>query len=113
MRTNIDKCFYNPNDKKVLPKHKIEVWPGYVFTVDEYEGGVFLQVGKFKSRIMQFCCIFTNKGVGSLLTNKREYSWIMHQFGVHFYALQYLSSLGRFFFFFFFWKTDVQTLLAF
>jgi hypothetical protein len=44
MKTGVDKCFYNPNDRKVLTKHKLEVWPGYVFTVDEFEGGVYLQV---------------------------------------------------------------------
>ena len=44
MKSGTDKYFYNPKEKKTLAKHKLEVWPGYVFTVDEYENGVFLQV---------------------------------------------------------------------
>lgn len=60
MRTsNVDKCFYNPNDKKVLPKHKIEIWPGYVFTVEEYEGGVYLQVSKIHIIILADFKVFT------------------------------------------------------
>lgn len=33
---------FDPSLPKVIPQHKLEIWPGYVTAVDEYEGGVML-----------------------------------------------------------------------
>ncbi|KOB79272.1 Argonaute Ast1 variant [Operophtera brumata] len=33
---------YNPRSAIQIPQHKLEVWPGYVTAVDEYEGGLML-----------------------------------------------------------------------
>lgn len=33
---------FDPSAPKIIPQHKLEVWPGYVTAVDEYEGGVML-----------------------------------------------------------------------
>ncbi|XP_075980297.1 argonaute 3 isoform X2 [Anticarsia gemmatalis] len=33
---------FNPNAAIQIPQHKLEVWPGYVTAVDEYEGGLML-----------------------------------------------------------------------
>jgi hypothetical protein len=44
MKAGVDKFFFNPADKKVLPKHHLQIWPGYFYTVDEFEDGIFLMV---------------------------------------------------------------------
>lgn len=35
---------FDPSAPKIIPQHKLEVWPGYVMAVDEYEGGVMLNL---------------------------------------------------------------------
>lgn len=35
---------FDPTAPKIIPQHKLEVWPGYVTAVDEYEDGVMLQL---------------------------------------------------------------------
>eukprot|EP00116_Pleurobrachia_bachei_P011669 sb/3471931/ len=35
--------YSNPDDKKVLEKHKLELWPGYVTSVEKRDGGFMLQ----------------------------------------------------------------------
>jgi aubergine len=35
------KCF-DPSSPKIIPQHKLEVWPGYVKVVEELEGGLML-----------------------------------------------------------------------
>ncbi|CAH0388616.1 unnamed protein product [Bemisia tabaci] len=36
--------YFSPAMKKPLPKYQMEVWPGYVTAVDEYEGGLYLNI---------------------------------------------------------------------
>lgn len=39
----IGRCAsYDPNAAIPIPQHKLHVWPGYVTTVEEYEGGLLL-----------------------------------------------------------------------
>lgn len=33
---------YDPSEPIIIPQHKLEIWPGYVTAVDEYEGGLML-----------------------------------------------------------------------
>ena len=33
---------FDPTSPKIIPQHKLEVWPGYVTAVNEYEGGIML-----------------------------------------------------------------------
>lgn len=33
---------FDPSAPKLIPQHKLEIWPGYVTAVDEYEDGVML-----------------------------------------------------------------------
>ncbi|XP_037044625.1 protein argonaute-3-like [Bradysia coprophila] len=35
---------FDPTAPKVIPQHKLEVWPGYVTAVDEYEDGIMLNL---------------------------------------------------------------------
>uniref|UniRef100_A0A1A9WEW9 Piwi domain-containing protein n=1 Tax=Glossina brevipalpis TaxID=37001 RepID=A0A1A9WEW9_9MUSC len=37
-----DRKQFDPTSPKVIPQQKLEVWPGYVTAVDEYEGGLLL-----------------------------------------------------------------------
>lgn len=38
----IGRDTFDPHAARVIPQHKLEVWPGYVTAVDEYEGGIQL-----------------------------------------------------------------------
>ena len=38
----MNKNFYQPANGHMVPQHKLEIWPGYVTAVHEYEGGVML-----------------------------------------------------------------------
>lgn len=38
----IGRQHFNPRNAHPIPQHKLEVWPGYVTAVDEYEGGIQL-----------------------------------------------------------------------
>jgi aubergine-like protein len=44
--------YFDPVNRNSLQKHGLEVWPGYVIAVDEFEGGVQLQVDSI-SRVMK------------------------------------------------------------
>ncbi|KAJ6642570.1 Protein argonaute-3 [Pseudolycoriella hygida] len=35
---------FDPTAPKIIPQHKLEVWPGYVTSVEEYEDGVMLNL---------------------------------------------------------------------
>lgn len=35
--------FFSPQLAARLPKHKLEVWPGYALVVDRFESGVLIQ----------------------------------------------------------------------
>lgn len=35
---------FDPSAPKLIPQHKLEIWPGYVSAVDEYEGGLMLNL---------------------------------------------------------------------
>ena len=48
----LDKAYYDPVNKAVLPKHKLEIWPGYVVAMDEYEGGFKVMIDS-SSRVMR------------------------------------------------------------
>uniref|UniRef100_A0A1B0BUS8 Piwi domain-containing protein n=1 Tax=Glossina palpalis gambiensis TaxID=67801 RepID=A0A1B0BUS8_9MUSC len=37
-----DRKQFDPTSPKVIPQQKLEVWPGYVTAVDEYQGGLLL-----------------------------------------------------------------------
>lgn len=37
-----DRKQYDPTSPKIIPQHRLEVWPGYITAVDEYEGGIML-----------------------------------------------------------------------
>lgn len=39
----MNRNWYNPREAVQIPAHKLEIWPGYVTRVDEYEGGLMLQ----------------------------------------------------------------------
>jgi len=38
----MNKNFYNPRAGHMVPQHKLEIWPGYVTAVQEFEGGIML-----------------------------------------------------------------------
>lgn len=35
---------FDPSAPKLIPQHRLEIWPGYVSAVDEYEGGLMLNL---------------------------------------------------------------------
>ncbi|XP_055911029.1 protein argonaute-3 [Eupeodes corollae] len=37
-----DRKQFDPSAPKIIPQHKLEVWPGYITAVDEYEDGLML-----------------------------------------------------------------------
>ncbi|XP_018396706.1 PREDICTED: piwi-like protein 1 [Cyphomyrmex costatus] len=43
---------FNPNSAHALPQHRLEVWPGYVTAINEYEGGLKLCLDA-KHRVMR------------------------------------------------------------
>ena len=40
----MNRNFYQPADHHLVPQHKLEIWPGYVTAVQEYEGGLMLNL---------------------------------------------------------------------
>jgi len=38
----MNKNFYDPRAGHMVPQHKLEIWPGYVTAVQDFEGGVML-----------------------------------------------------------------------
>ena len=38
----MNKNFYDPRAGPMVPQHKLEIWPGYVTAVQEFEGGIML-----------------------------------------------------------------------
>ena len=38
----MNKNFYDPTAGHLVPQHKLEIWPGYVTSVQQFEGGVML-----------------------------------------------------------------------
>ena len=38
----MNKNFYDPTAGHMVPQHKLEIWPGYVTAVQEFEGGIML-----------------------------------------------------------------------
>ena len=40
----MNRNFYNPSLALMVPQHKLEIWPGYVTAVAEYEGGLMLNL---------------------------------------------------------------------
>ena len=40
----MNKNYYDPRAGHMVPQHKLEIWPGYVTAVQEYEGGIMLNL---------------------------------------------------------------------
>ncbi|XP_015904269.2 piwi-like protein Ago3 [Parasteatoda tepidariorum] len=40
--TQVGRNYFNPKGGIPIPQHRLEIWPGYVTAVQEYEGGVML-----------------------------------------------------------------------
>lgn len=47
---------FDPTAPKIIPQHKLEIWPGYVTAVDEYEDGVMLCVDVSHRVLCQRTC---------------------------------------------------------
>lgn len=47
---------FDPTAPKIIPQHKLEVWPGYVTAVDEYEGGMMLNLD-VSHRLLNKCTV--------------------------------------------------------
>lgn len=45
-------CLYDPKSKLQIPQYKLEVWPGFVTAIDEYEGGLKLHIDT-SSRVLR------------------------------------------------------------
>nr|AJW77406.1 piwi-like protein 2 [Alitta virens] len=42
--SQVGRNYYNSHEPSQIPQHKLEVWPGYMFTIEEFEGGLMLMV---------------------------------------------------------------------
>ncbi|KAK9870113.1 hypothetical protein WA026_006203 [Henosepilachna vigintioctopunctata] len=42
MYSQMGRNYFNPNDKHMIPQHRLEVYPGFAVTVDELEDGLLL-----------------------------------------------------------------------
>ena len=40
----MNKNFYQPANGVMVKQHRLEIWPGYVTAVQEYEGGLMLNL---------------------------------------------------------------------
>lgn len=40
--TNIGRNFFDPRGGITVPQHKLEVWPGYITAIQEFDGGIML-----------------------------------------------------------------------
>ena len=38
----INRSNFDPRHPQLIPQHKLEIWPGYVTAIDEYNGGLLL-----------------------------------------------------------------------
>ena len=38
----VGQYHYNPIEAATIPQHRLEVWPGYITAVHQYEGGIML-----------------------------------------------------------------------
>lgn len=47
---------YNPSASSAIPQHKLEIWPGYVTAIDEYEGGIMLNINASHRILRQLTC---------------------------------------------------------
>ena len=41
---HIGKHDFNPNSSLTIPNHNLKVWPGYITAINEYEGGLKLNL---------------------------------------------------------------------
>ncbi|XP_035915342.1 protein argonaute-3-like [Anopheles stephensi] len=44
---------YDPTQARIVPQHKLEIWPGFVTAVDEYDGGLMLNLDVTHRVLMQ------------------------------------------------------------
>merc|ERR1712018_111268 len=47
------KSFYNPSSKVELLKHKLEIWPGYIASIDHFDNGKIFLVFDNSSKIVR------------------------------------------------------------
>nr|AZG02837.1 RNA-binding protein PiwiB [Platynereis dumerilii] len=40
----VGRNYYNSHEPSQIPQHKLEVWPGYITSIEEFEGGLMLMV---------------------------------------------------------------------
>ncbi|XP_030023692.1 piwi-like protein Ago3 [Manduca sexta] len=50
--------YFNEHAAIQIPQHKLEIWPGYVTAVDEYEGGLMLTLDS-THRVLRNQCVLT------------------------------------------------------
>ncbi|KFB43049.1 AGAP008862-PA-like protein [Anopheles sinensis] len=51
--TEIGRKNFDPTQARIVPQHKLEVWPGYVTAVNEFEGGLMLNLDITHRVLMQ------------------------------------------------------------
>ncbi|KAI4495423.1 hypothetical protein M0802_008637 [Mischocyttarus mexicanus] len=53
----IGRQHFNPGEAKTIPQHHLEVWPGYITAINEYEGGLKLYID-IKHRILRMETVY-------------------------------------------------------
>ncbi|XP_034240768.1 piwi-like protein Ago3 isoform X2 [Thrips palmi] len=54
--TRMGRQHYNPSASSTIPQHKLEIWPGYVTAIEEYEGGIMLNINASHRVLRQMTC---------------------------------------------------------
>lgn len=73
---------YNPKAKHLIPSLKLEIWPGYVTAIDEYEGGLLLTCD-VSHRILRYLFFYYIYGLLCiifflLLRTETVYDFVLH-----------------------------------
>ena len=61
----IDRNWYDPKDPKHLSRHKVEIWPGFISAISQYESSLLLCLEP-KFKVMQ------SETVHDVLFNRRN-----------------------------------------
>lgn len=89
---------FDPSEPKLIPQHKLEVWPGYVTAVDEYEDGIMLCVDVTHRVLCQTTVL--EKLTHAYRSNKQDFQRFRAVFSCFFIVCFLFSSLQYDHFFF-------------
>lgn len=51
--SQVGRNYYNSHEPSQIPQYKLEIWPGYVTSIEEYEGGRLLLMTDVTHRMLR------------------------------------------------------------